>query len=142
MRNGHWLKSAGSRQILGDELHLLCHPAHDDRIVLVEPEGERLAVQYILADTILDQGVELLLRRRTAPLRLETEDKLRNVVDRIADFGRWSRSVGLALQQRKDAEQHPAEDHEMNEGLTGHAAHGPSDGCTGHVQIRRVTLTF
>jgi hypothetical protein len=56
--------------VLGQELHLLRHAALDDLVVLVEAHRDRLAVEDLLLDLVLDQALELLRRRRAAPLRL------------------------------------------------------------------------
>jgi len=62
---------ASGGHILGEEFHLLCHAALDDLIVLVEPHGQRLAVEHLGLHLLLHHAAELLRCRVTLPLRLE-----------------------------------------------------------------------
>src|SRR5688572_2085980 len=54
--------------VLGQEIHLLREPALDDRVVLVEPERQRLAIKDLLADLRVDEILQLLDVRRGTPL--------------------------------------------------------------------------
>jgi len=46
-------------QVFEQELELLAQPSPHDRVVAVEPERQRLAVQDLLAQVVFDQPVEL-----------------------------------------------------------------------------------
>ena len=52
-------------------LHLLDQAPPDDQVVVVEPEGERLAVQDLLADEVGQEAVRLGGGRRPSPLALQ-----------------------------------------------------------------------
>ncbi len=56
-------------EILGEEIHLLRHAAFDDRVVLVEAHGQRLAIEHLFADLRLEQALELRRRRLRQSLR-------------------------------------------------------------------------
>src|SRR5262245_17738045 len=60
---------ADGRGVVGQELHLLGEAALDDRVVLVDAETERLAIEDLLADAGRHQVAQLLRCRRTLPLR-------------------------------------------------------------------------
>ena len=68
--------------VLGEELHLLRHAALDDRVVLVESQRERFAIEDLFAHLVFDQLSQLLRRRVAPPLRPEHQNQLRKVVDR------------------------------------------------------------
>ena len=53
--------------VLGHELELLPQAPADDRVVTVQPKGQRLAVEHLLPDVIVDQPLELRRRRRPVP---------------------------------------------------------------------------
>ena len=83
--------------VLGQELHLLRHAALDDLVVLVEAHRERLAVEDLLLDLVLDHARELLRRRRAPPLRLVQQGELGDLVERQPDLlrRRGRRASGL-----------------------------------------------
>ena len=72
--------------VLGQELHLLRHAALDDLVVLVQAHRQRLAVEDLLLDLGLDQPLQFLRRRRSAPLRLEQLGQLVDLVERKPDL--------------------------------------------------------
>jgi hypothetical protein len=77
---------ARRRDILGEELHLLRHAALHDRVLLVETHRESFAVQNLLLHLALDQPAQLLRRRLAAPLRLEHDCELRELVEGQLDL--------------------------------------------------------
>ena len=64
------------RGVGGELVHLLRHPATHHRIVAIEPQPQRLAMEHLLAQPALDQRIEFRPRRRAAGLRLEAGRKL------------------------------------------------------------------
>ena len=52
--------------VLGDELHLLPQAAADDDVVAVEARRPAFAIEDLVADVILDQALQLLLRSADA----------------------------------------------------------------------------
>ena len=53
---------ARRREILGQELELLRQPAADDRVVPVQPQGQRLAIQDFLTNMFIDDAFQLIRR--------------------------------------------------------------------------------
>jgi hypothetical protein len=49
------------------KLHLLAHPPPDDQVVLVKPEGQRLAVEDLFLDEVLGQSFQFRAGRRAHP---------------------------------------------------------------------------
>ena len=47
--------------VFGDELQLLAQPAADDRVVLVEAEGDRFARENFFANVVADQAFQFAL---------------------------------------------------------------------------------
>ena len=103
--------------VLGDELHLLRHPALDDGVVLVEAHRQPFAIEDLLLDPVLDQPAELLGRRLAPPLRLERERQLREFIDRQLDLLRRLDAAAPSLRVRIDDEQNGPEQQEVNERL-------------------------
>ena len=53
-----------SGDVFGDELELLAQPPADDRVVLVESEGDRFAGENFFANVIADQAFQFACARR------------------------------------------------------------------------------
>ena len=117
-----------SGHVLGKELHLLRHATPDDRVVLVEPECQRLAVQHLLLHLVLDQMPELLRRRRPVPLRLEVRLQLEQLVEGQDDLPRLRAPVAPGPKVRVDREAGRAEHEEVQEGFSQHALERPEQG--------------
>jgi hypothetical protein len=84
---------AQSRDVLGDELHLLREPPLDDGVVLVQAEGQGFAVEDLLADACGDEIVHLFGRRGAAPLRGPRHLELPEVAFRHLDPAGIARSL-------------------------------------------------
>ena len=56
--------------VLGEERQLLCEPTADDRVVLIEAQTLGLAHHDLLADMVVDEGIEFGRRRGATHLRL------------------------------------------------------------------------
>jgi hypothetical protein len=76
---------AQRRDIVGEKFHFLRQPPLDDRIALIEAEGECLAVKDLLADTRVDQPAHLIGGERPAPLRSPRDFELSKIVGRHLD---------------------------------------------------------
>ena len=111
-----------SADILRQELHLLRHTALDDRVVLVEAHRQRFAIEDLFLHPILDQSAELLRRRLAAPLRPEDESELRQLIDREPDLLRRRERACPALGKLPGAEQHGAQQQEVNQRLAQQAS--------------------
>ena len=109
--------------VLGQELHLLRHAALDDLVVLVEAHRERLAVEDFLLHLVLDHALELLRRRRAAPLRLVQQGELGDLVERQPDLLRRRDRRASGLREAVEAEQNRADQQEVNERFTQQALH-------------------
>ena len=109
--------------VLGQELHLLRHAALDDLVVLVEAHRERLAVEDLLLDLVLDHAREFLRRRRAAPLRLVQQGELGDLVDRQPDLLRRRGRRASGLRDAVEAEQNRADQQEVDERFTQQAFH-------------------
>ena len=111
--------------VLGQELHLLRHAALDDLVVLVEAHRQRLAVEDFLLDLGLDQPLQFLRRRRSAPLRLEQLGQLVDLVERKPDLLRRRHRRRLpGRRQAVQAEQQRADQQEVQQRLTQQTCHG------------------
>jgi hypothetical protein len=105
------------RQVLGDEFHLARELALDDRVVLVEAERERLAVEDLLAHLGVDEPPHLLRARRRPALSDPRERDLLEIVLGDHDaVGRAEACIGGAHQVPRD-EQRGADQQELDEGL-------------------------
>ena len=113
--------------VLGQELHLLRHAALDDLVVLVETHRERLAVEDLLLDFVLDQAFEFLRRREAAPLRLVHQGQLGDLVERQPDLRRRRGRRASGLREGVEAEQTRAEQQEVEQRLAEEASHGARD---------------
>ncbi len=67
------------RDVFGQELHLPGELPLDDRVVLVEAERQRFAIQHFLAHFGLDETLHLLRRRRRTALGDPDESHLLEV---------------------------------------------------------------
>src|SRR5262249_55485783 len=102
--------------VLGEELHLLRHPALDDGVSLVESQRQPLAIENFLLYPVLDQTVQLFRSRVAPPLRLEQQHHLREVVVAQPDLFRRL-AAGAAPTPSVDGEQEGAQENELNEWL-------------------------
>ncbi len=62
--------------VFGEKLHLLRHATLDDRVVLVESECERFAIEDLLARLVFNKLSQLFRRRVAPPLRAEHLNQL------------------------------------------------------------------
>src|SRR4030095_12259748 len=114
--------------VLGQELHLLRHAAPNDLVVLVEAHRQRLAVEDLALDLVLDDPVEFLRRGLAPPLRLEDEDELAEIVVRPrAPPGRPGTSASCR-REAVNGEQQATNQKEMNQGLVQQALHEAAGG--------------
>ena len=67
-------------KILGKEVHLLCHPAFDDGVALIESHRDGFAVEHLFADLRVDQALEFLRRGIGQALGPLGYDQLQQVV--------------------------------------------------------------
>ena len=67
-------------QIVSEKIHLLGHPAFDDRVFLVQAQFKRFAVEHFLANFVIEQTLDLVRCRCGAPLRLPHQADLIEVV--------------------------------------------------------------
>src|SRR5262249_27712992 len=111
------------RDVLEEELHLLRHPALDDRVLLVEAERQRLPVEDLLADAGLDEAPHLLRRRDGTPLRDPTDTDLPQVVRGELDAAGVFRLTGVPVEPLIADEQQNTEQEKMQQRF----AEQPSD---------------
>ena len=67
------LVGGGGRQlgiVLQHERHLLREPAAHDRVAAVQRQPQRLAIEDLFPDRLIDQALQLPVARRPAPLRV------------------------------------------------------------------------
>ena len=104
-------------QHLEEKLHFLREPAADDRVVLVEAERQRLAIEDLLVHPGLDEALQLLRGWLGAALRDPREPDLTEVVCRELDaavrFGRAAPRAHLVVA----AEQHQPGEQELEQRL-------------------------
>ena len=103
------------RDVLGQEFHLPRELAFDDRVVLVEAERQRFAIQHFLAHLGLDQALHLLRRRRRTALGDPDQSHLPEVVLGQHDAVCRSAHVGRRVDRPPDAEQHEADQNELQQ---------------------------
>src|SRR5262249_49769111 len=96
------------------------------RVVLVEAHRERLAVEHLLLDLALDESLELVGVRRTAPLRLEGDRELGEIVERELDLPRRLGADRAAVQGVVRGEERGAEQQEVEQRLAQQASHAGS----------------
>ena len=53
--------------VLGEEFHLLPHTTANDEVVAVQARCPAFAIENLVADVILDETLQLLLRRQAPP---------------------------------------------------------------------------
>src|SRR5262249_7099383 len=96
-------------------LELLPQPPTHDRVVAVEAHRERLAVEHLLADALVDEPGELLRRGRALPGAGEALGELLEVARREDDaIGPPARRVG---EETGDPEDRGADEEEVQQRL-------------------------
>jgi hypothetical protein len=104
----------GGIGVLGQELELLAHAAAHDGVVAVEAERNRLAVEHLVPDEVVDETGQLRVRRRALP---RPREALRERVDPSAadrDLPGRRRVPGERAMER---EERGAEQQEVDERL-------------------------
>jgi hypothetical protein len=100
---------------LCQELELLRQAPPDDGIIAIQSQGQRLAVQYLLADVRLEQPPPFPGRGRSLPLHLPRQAQAVDVP--LGNHNPPCRGgLGLArLEQRMEAEQRGAYQQEVQQ---------------------------
>ena len=105
------------REVVGEELHLLHHPALHDGVAFVESEFERLAVENLLVDPILHERGHLFGRRRWPTLREPTRAHLAQVVLRHDDVPFRIAFRGLGVERPVAGKQDDADEKDLQQRL-------------------------
>ena len=106
--------------VLGEKLHLLPDAPANDDVVAVEARGAALAVEYLVADVVFDEAVQLLLRRRTPPGARESVGKIGDALRRNDDL----RGLRLLLaDETVETEQRRSDHQEMQQRFPQKRAH-------------------
>jgi hypothetical protein len=108
--------------VLEEELHLLDQPAPDDRIIFVQAECQRLAVEDLLADVALDQAVQLLGGDRPALLPRPPRLQARHLGGGDLDHLRGGGRVAVPARGVQPEQQRPDQE-KVQEGLVEQSRH-------------------
>ena len=98
-------------------LHLPRELPLDDRVVLVEAERQRFAIEHFLAHLGLDEALHLLRRRPWTALGDPDERHLPEVVLGQHDAVRRAAHVGRRIDDPPDDEKHDADQNELQQGF-------------------------
>ena len=113
----------GRTQIaLEHELDLLRHALPHDRVVPVEAQRERFAVQDLVEHVAVDQRIAFRGRRRALRGSLETRRQGRDPVGIDDDLIR--RFAGVVVDEAEQQEKRDTERKEVNQGLAQQVVHG------------------
>src|ERR1700731_4600715 len=81
---GGWLLHG--RQVLAEKLHLLRHAPLDDSVVFVQTHLQALSIENLFLHLAFHQALEFFRSRRAAPLGLEVDSHLAQIVESYLDL--------------------------------------------------------
>ncbi len=112
-------------EVFGEKPHLLPHTPPYDRVVAVQAQGERFAVQDLLPDKLFHESVELGWRGWPLPRLLERVGQRRDPTRRDDDLVHRARGA-VPAPPGMDSKQAPSQEQEMQQRFLEQAHGRPS----------------